>query len=160
MNLNTFAQETISPAKQKAMEKLEFIVGQWSGGGWMMNREGEKQTFKQTEAIQWKVGKAIILIEGQGKQGEKIVHDALAIISYDETADQYNFRSYLASGREGSYTATIEEDQTFIWAIEAPGVTIKYTIQVKDDHWHEIGEMKRGESWFQFFEMDLDRLTK
>ncbi len=153
----TFGQETISPKQQEAMQQLEFMIGQWAGTGWMMNRQGQKQTFNQTENIQWKLDQAVIMVEGKGQQDDKVVHDALAIISYDGNAEQYNFRSYLASGREGNYIATVEDNQTFTWTIDAPGIMIKYTIQIKGDHWHEIGEMKRGENWFQFFEMDLKR---
>lgn len=157
LSTTLMAQEKISPEKLEAMKQLEFMVGQWSGTGWRMDHQGQKQTFNQTENIQWKLDRAIMMIEGQGKKDDTVVHDALAIVSYNETEANYNFRSYLATGREGSYTATLEDNQTFIWTIDAPGVTIRYTIQIKDDHWHEIGEMKRGEQWFLFFEMDLKR---
>jgi hypothetical protein len=39
---------------QEAISKLTFIVGDWSGTGWMMGRDGQKPAFNQTENISFK----------------------------------------------------------------------------------------------------------
>lgn len=149
----------MSEAHQEALSKLDFMVGEWTGSGWMFTQAGKRETFQQTENIQWKLDGAVLMIEGQGKNEGKIVHDALAIISYNPMKEEYGFRSYLANGRSGDYQAKILADNTLEWTIEAPGRTITYLITLNEKgQWHEKGMMKMGEKpAFQFFEMTLDK---
>ena len=69
---------------QAEVSKLEFMVGKWKGSGWIIGRYRQKQSFEQTEDIQFKLDKTVILIEGLGMTDGKITHNALAVISYDK----------------------------------------------------------------------------
>ena len=89
------AQPTISQNHLDAMAKLEFLVGDWKGNGWMYVQGGQKISFEQTEKVQWKLDNSILLIEGKGLSEGKIVHDALAIISFNPNQSSYQFQSYL-----------------------------------------------------------------
>src|SRR5437867_1497174 len=42
-------------AQQEAMKKLDFLVGQWKGEGWMEFAPGQRRTFKGTEVVQRKL---------------------------------------------------------------------------------------------------------
>ena len=123
----------------------------------MMGRDGQKHMFQQTEKVQFKLDSMILLIEGTGKAGGKIIHHALAIVSYDKTDSDFNFQSYLMDGRSGSYSAELIDD-TFCWY---PNEYIRYIIKIAENgSWSEIGEMKRGEEWRQFFEMTLNKISE
>lgn len=151
----TYAQEIETDKEaQMAISKLEFIVGDWVGTGWMMGRDGQKHQFYQTENIRFKLDSTAVLIEGLGKDDGKTIHNAMAVVTYNKTDKNYNFRSYLSTGRGGDFKAELI-DGKFYWY---PNTNMRYIIYLNDkEQWYETGEMKRGNEWFQFFEMTLDR---
>ena len=154
------AQPKISEAHLEAMAKFDFLSGDWEGDGWMYVQGGQKVTFEQTEKVQWKLDKSILMIEGQGTTEGKTIHDALAIISFDPQQSAYQFQSYLANGLQGNYRVEITGDQSLQWFLKVPGRTIRYTLTINEKgQWFEIGEFKTGEdSWYKFLEMTLDKL--
>lgn len=97
---HSFAQstETDSISKSK-ISQLEFMVGSWKGSGWMMGRDEVKSEFDQTEEIHFKLDSTMVMVEGVGKSQGKIVHNALAILTYNKLEDKYSFRSYLQNGQ-------------------------------------------------------------
>lgn len=85
------AAQDAETAAQKALEKLSFMEGQWSGSGWRMGPDGQKGTFNQTEDVQFKVNGEVMLVRGIGKtknaEGREIViHDALAMITHNPSS--------------------------------------------------------------------------
>jgi len=48
-----------------------------------------------------------ILIEGIGTANGAIIHNAMAIITYNKADDNYTFKSYLSSGLGGSFKAEL-----------------------------------------------------
>ena len=145
-----FETDSISKAKIK---ELNFMVGHWKGNGWMANRNG-KSEFVQTEKIEFKLDSTAILIEGQGKANGKIIHDALAILSYNKTDDNYSFRSFLPSGKNAEFKAELIDNKLHWY----PSENVRYVIWQNDNkQWYEKGEFKREGNWTQFFEMTLDR---
>src|SRR5918912_261925 len=58
---------TQSGGASPAMEKLSFLVGHWSGEGWIQLGPGQRRAFTETESVQPKVGGALVQIEGLGK---------------------------------------------------------------------------------------------
>lgn len=151
----SFAQslETDSISKSE-ISKLNFITGNWKGQGWMMGADGKKSEFEQTEKIQFKLDSTVILIEGLGKSNGRIVHNAMAIVSYNKEGNNYAFQSYLQNGRKGEYKAELINDSLYWY----PNKNMRYIITLNEKgQWFEIGEMERNEKWFQFFEMTLDR---
>lgn len=139
---------------QSAIKQLEFMVGQWKGSGWIMGRDGQRHNFIQTEDVQFKLDSTVILIEGLGKTGDVVTHNAMAILSYNKAEENYKFHSWLSTGRGGAFTGELKEG-IFYWY---PGENIRYVIHINQDgQWYEKGEMNRDGSWFQFLEMTLDR---
>lgn len=140
---------------QSEMKKLSFITGSWKGTGWRMDRQGNKHQFDQTEVVQFKIDSTAILIEGKGKVGSRIIHNALAIITFNKEKNSYNFQSYLSTSRSGNFRAELKGD-TFYWF---PNENMRYIISLNEnDQWYEIGEMKRNGKWIKFFEMTLDKI--
>lgn len=144
---------------QAAMQKLAFLVGEWEGGGSIAMGPGPRQPFAQTERIQFKHDGTLLLIEGQGKspQNGQIVHDALAVMSFDPASAQYKFRSFVAVGRFAEATASVNGN-TMVWSLNAGPMKIRYTITVDNGVWREIGERSSDEkTWMPFFEMTVKR---
>lgn len=161
MSISVSAQEpNTAEAKKAEMKKLDKMIGQWKGSGWI--QQGPKrETFTGTENVQRKVDGLALLIEGKFANPEgKVIHETLAAMSYDTTAKFYKMRAYLASGMSGEYDLKIVGD-VYEWGFQTPaGATIKYTIAVTPDKWIENGEFsKDGKEWMKFFEMKLDRVN-
>lgn len=110
---------------QAEVKKLSFLVGEWSGSGWMVGQDRVKHTFEQTEKIQFKLDSTAILIEGLGKSDGKIVHNALAIITSSGEENQYDFQSFLSSGQKGTFKSDLKED-VYCWY---PAESIRYIIK-------------------------------
>lgn len=139
---------------QAQVLKLEFLTGVWKGEGWMMGRNGEKHKFRQMERVQFKLDSTALLVEGRGVAGGKITHDALAVITYDAKNENYNFQSFLFTGKQGKFEAELR-DSKFVWHVSDDR---RFTIEVNaEGQWHEIGEFNRDGTWSQFFEMTLER---
>ena len=119
-----------------------------------MGRDGQKHPFNQTETIRFKLDSTAILIEGLGKSNEQVTHNAMAIVTYNRSENNYNFRSYLSTGRTGDFKAELI-DGKFYWY---PNDNMRYIIYLNDNgQWYETGEMSSDNAWFQFFEMTLDK---
>jgi hypothetical protein len=142
------------------MKKIDFLVGNWVGDGWM-EVQGQKTSFSSSEKVQSKLDGTILTIEGlhKSKTDGRIVHNAFAVISYDERANGYRFMSHLADGRFGDNKGSVDNG-TFIWQLEIPRGKIQYKIKLNDKgEWSEVGEYSPdGTNWHQIFEMTLHKV--
>lgn len=156
------AQPHVSPdAKIAAVAKLRLLEGTWEGTGWMVMGPQGKSEFLGTETVQRDLGGVVLTVRGVHRRGDQVIHEALGVISFDEASGNYAFKSYLASGREGDFTAKLIENG-IEWGFENPHMgRIRYTLRISADGttWHEIGEMSRdgGTTWFQTMEMTLQK---
>lgn len=151
------------PAAQAAeIKKLEFLVGEWSGEGWMDMPGGKRETFTSWEKVVKKVNGTALLVEGlhKSKATGEVVHETLAMLTYDPGAKNYSFRTALANGRAGNFTGTVPSENVFVWGMNSPRSQIRYTIKLNDKgEWFEIGEFSpNGENWRKFFEMTLRKV--
>ena len=154
----TSSKETV----QNKMKALDWLTGKWKGEGWMSFGPDQKHTFTQTENIQFKLDNTVLLIEGNGKNSNRTVHDALALMTYDVQDNNYTFHSYTGEGRHQTDANVTVGDKKMIWQMDNnPERLIRYTIQLNEkNQWHEIGEMSsdQGKSWNKFFEMTLNKM--
>ncbi len=152
-NFNAQSFETDKKA-QKDLLKLNFIIGEWEGSGWRMSPEGVKHTFEQTERVQYKLDSTAILIEGKGTANGQVIHNAMAVITSNDTPGEYEFQSFLQNGMKGNFKAEIR-DNVFYWY---PNENVRYIIKINEQgEWFETGEYQRQGEWMQFFEMTLFR---
>lgn len=152
----SFAQsiETDSLAKAN-ISKLDFLVGNWKGNGWMYSQDRQRHEFEQTEDIQFKLDGTAILIEGLGKSEGKVIHNAIALITYDKKEGRYSFSSYLSNGRKGDFKAELIGEKFYWYPME----NMRYIIEINETgQWFEIGEYKQSDSWNKFFEMTLEKI--
>src|SRR5688572_18875839 len=76
-------------AQKEAMKKLSFLVGTWKGPATAYLPGGPIKV-TQTEQVEYRLGGLVLLVEGTGRLPDgEVRFNALATISYDETAKQY-----------------------------------------------------------------------
>lgn len=151
--------------RPEEMKKLDFLVGEWRGEGWIEFGPGQRRTFSATETIQLKLDGAILMIDGlgkariPGKQEEVTVHSAFTVVSYDNNAKVFRWRAYQAGGNLIDTEAKVG-DKSLEWAFhDDRGGDSRFTIRLTEKgEWFEVGELSGdGKSWRKFFEMTLDK---
>jgi hypothetical protein len=170
------AQDGAPPTTAEAMQQMGFLVGQFQGDGWIELAPGRRVPFAESETVTWKLDGLALLIEGRGTQptpvresvmtgaGPIVVHEALAVLTYDAGAQRYGFRAY--QGTFGATSAVDADaslvDGALVWGFQpnpdAP-LSIRYTITVSEaGEWVEVGELAPdGQTWRTFFMMTLQR---
>jgi hypothetical protein len=145
-----------------AIGKLEWLVGNWAGEGWIEFAPGERRNFAQTEIVQRKAGGTVLTIEGHGTTKNAgtnaVVLDAFTVVSYHAREKKYRWHGSTDKG----HTTDVELKvigRSFEWAVEAPDFGMRYRMTVNEKgEWFEIGEMIRdGQPPRKFFEMTLRR---
>jgi hypothetical protein len=146
-----------------AMSKLDYMVGEWQGEGWM-DMGGHRETFRGGERVQKKLGGVALLVEGEflgkrpGSDAEVPVHTTLGVISWNPQSQKHEFKTWLATGISGQYELELQENG-WSWRITTPRGIIRYTMtRTPEGEWFEIGERTADEkSWEKFFEMRLKK---
>jgi hypothetical protein len=155
----------MSSALLDEMKKLDFLIGNWQGEGWMEFGPGQRHKSSVTESVQTKLGGRVFIIEGLGKaklpnrSEETVVHNAFAFLYYDQTAKRYAMRAFLANGNAVD-AETSFQDGVFEWRLQIPQGNVRYKIKLNDQgQWFEVGEISQdGKTFHQFFEMTLSRV--
>ena len=148
------------------MNKLKPMTGEWKGNGWI--EMGQRRfNFESSEVFDEKAGGLAIIVGGKHHMhlpdgSKRVVHDAVAMISYDAEAGRYRFITQLANGRSGDYAAQFTEDGDFQWTIpDTPLGKMVYTISIENGTYREVGDIltKSGDRK-RFFEMNLERVRE
>jgi hypothetical protein len=151
------------------MEKMKVFdqwVGRWQGESSTRMGPGEPHKSTVDERIESKLDGMVLLIQGTGKvmdpvtQKESIVHEALAVLSFDQTSDQYKFRTYLKDGRATEAWLNVVEENKYQWGFDTPHGKTRYNITIDPGrkNWNEVGEYSSdGNKWSKFFEMNLNK---
>lgn len=158
-----------SEEHKTALKKLDFLAGKWKGPATVtMGREG-KQTLTQTEAVEYRLGGTILIVEGTGrgkvpmKDEEGILFNALAVISYDAAAKKHKIKAYRMEGTSIEADLTLTE-KGFNWGFKPPqgGIEVRYVMKITDKgEWNETGEFSQdGKTWTKFFDMTLAKVKE
>lgn len=162
------AQNKKIERQRAALKRLDFLIGKWSGRGWMIFGPDRRETFSTTETVQSKLGGLVVMFEGLGtkkdeKTGAEMTgHNALGFLSYDDQQNVYRWKTFTMQGNSLETTAEIG-DKKFVWKYEIPNVNgiMRYTITLNEKgNWLETGEFSRdaGKTWFKNFEMELQKI--
>lgn len=148
--------------KRAAMKKLAPLLGEWTGSGWIEFVPGKREGFSSREIVEHRLDGMVVTIEGihseEGAAKGEAVHHAFGTFTPTDAADQYAFRTTLASGRTADVVAKFEDGRLKWSPPGPPNRQMRYVIEIKGDTWHEIGEMAGADgTWRQFFEMTLKR---
>ena len=130
--------------QRESMHKLAFLAGTWSGPVTVIRGPGEPLHLTQTEAVQYKLEGLVMLIEGKATGADgKVMFNALATVSYDDTSRTYRFRAY----NDGHYldTELLVTANGFSWQFQAGPAHIVNTMQLtKNSEWSEVTEATVG----------------
>lgn len=145
-------------AQRQAMIRFVSMDGVWRGPAWIILPSGDKKTFTQTERVGPFLDGSIKVMEGRGYGPDGTnTFNAFGILSYDSTRHAYTMHSY-ADGYVGDF-AFASSLHGFTWDIPAGPMTIRYTAEIKDGVWHEVGDrLLPGKGPIRFFEMDVKRV--
>lgn len=157
------AQANLAPSAETraAMDKIRFLEGNWKGSGWI--RMGpQKHDFIQTESVKTHANGTVLTIDGLGRDAanpDMVVHQAFAVISYDQAADKYLMRAIRGDGNHVDADFAVNPDGSITWGFVHPMAgNIRYHIRYEDSKWIENGEASRdGKTWMPFLEMRLVR---
>lgn len=161
------ATEAVSsePAAPRAsIADLPDLTGHWRGEGWIRRGSGEPERFVSEETVWEELDGEILLVRGEhwtpGKS--RRVHHAFAMLTPgdDRIGADYRFATYVVGMGGGDFPARLVNDKTIVWSMETPGGLIEYTITLDGDTWREVGRMRRGDRWVEFFEMKLGRVSR
>jgi hypothetical protein len=132
-----------SQAELDAMKKLDFLVGLWDGEGRMSMPGAPAEVFKGGETVQRKLHGKALLIEGSFKDGEGVVvHETLAVVTYDAATKKYTVQTYLFNRPGGAFDLEVQPDG-FSWTIDPKnGTLIKYAMKLTGDTWVETGTVE------------------
>jgi hypothetical protein len=152
-----------SEAKMAAMKKLDMMVGQWKGRGWWEFRPGMRNEFDSEESVARRAGGTALELIGMHsmqREGRSVpVHDAFAMLWYDEPARAYRMKSAVQTGHVSEFEITVFEGG-YAWshpAMDGKG-TVRYRATIGPDTWKEVGEQSAdGAQWRRVFEMELKR---
>jgi hypothetical protein len=153
-------QPSTAPEQIQAMQACSFMVGRWSGEGWMSFGPGPRHTFHASENIEPKLNGLLLEVQGLGTdETGRTVHAALAVLSFDAAEKRYHFRAY---EQMGHYIDSVADchDGAMTWSLPAgPRTVIQYTISLNPKgQWHETGAMTvQGQAEQSIFEMTLDK---
>lgn len=164
LNIFSFGQMIPTPSKAHldAMQKVNFIAGNWKGKGWIQMGP-DRHEFNQTEQVAIKVNGSVVQIDGLGidaKDGKTVIHNAFAILTYSQDTNEYSMQAFRGDGaRIDAYLKPIA-DNAFEWGFKHPMAgNMRYIITVKEDVWTETGEISPdGIQWYPFFEMTLKKV--
>jgi hypothetical protein len=156
--------ENATVVHREKMKVFDAWVGKWEGTSTLQMGPGTPNPASVVENIQSKLDGTILLIEGIGKVKDeasdvlKIVHHAMAVLSYDRHRQEYKLKSYLNNGNSTDAWFKILDDHRYQWGFDAGNIKMRYSITLDPTAgtWAEIGEFSRdGGPWTKVFEMNL-----
>ena len=154
------------PQQRQHMAEMQFLVGTWKGEAWMEMQPGQRRTFSSSEVVESRLDGLVLLIEGfhtgrlPGDTEDRVFHHAFGMLTWDEAAGNYSFRTKLVDGHGVDATGSLQ-DGKFVWSPGgSAGNQIRYTIGLDaEGRWAEIGERSTdGKTWTPFFGMTLARV--
>lgn len=152
------------PAQVAAIEQLAWLVGEWEGAGSFHLPQG-RADMHSWELGQRAAGGTALVLQGRhdmrlpdGGRGER-VHDAVAMITFDEKTQRYKLATHTQAGHGGNFEGKFDKG-VFSWTIPGDKGHTRYDISRTDkDEWLEVGYRCTAGSdpCQEFFRMQLQR---
>ena len=140
-------QSTRTPdlvAQHAAMQKLNFLVGKWSGEAQVFPAMGGSVRLAWGEDAQYKLDGLLLEIEanGRNKVDNKVVRQALGFVSYDDSTGAYRMRTF----NDGRYLETdlklLDEGKGFTWHFEIGEIKTRSVLRINDKgEWTEAHDL-------------------
>jgi hypothetical protein len=145
-------------AQTEAMKAFAMLDGAWRGPATVLQADGSRLAFIQTERIGPFLGGSIRVIEGRGYDDNGAVRfNAFGVVSFDVAMRSYSLHSH-ALGHVGDF-AFVPTGDGYRWEIPMGPATIRYAATIKDGELHEVGDrIVAGREPLRIFEMRLKRV--
>lgn len=160
------AQPAADPAllaeRREAIARLDFMIGTFTGEGWIVGPDRVRQTFTHVERAETRMDGLVLTVEGTGTSpgADEPSFRAFGVISWNTESDVYEMQTF-AYGAHWQVSGALIAPGVFQWGFEPnERVAIRYTITAPEPgQWREIGEVSldQGQTWNPFFEMNLTR---
>jgi hypothetical protein len=149
-----------APTLSERMAPFARLVGEWRGTGWFITPQGQRAAVQSRETVTVRLSGNALLVEGrhsEASQPDRLVHDALGMIVWDQRQNGYRIRTQLATGMGGDF-AIEPRANGFVWGMDTPGGRIEYVAEIDERSWVERGTriMPDGRR-VEFMEMRLTR---
>ncbi|HEY3823121.1 MAG TPA: hypothetical protein VGL82_01120 [Bryobacteraceae bacterium] len=147
-------------AQRAAMKKLDFLIGQWTGGARVLRGPGQWVEMIQTEEARYKLDGLVLLIEGVGRarSDDKPVLQALGMVSFDDETETYRMRAF-NDGRFLETEVTLVADNAISWGFALGEIKTSSVLHIDDKgDWTELGELTMGpQPPVKFLELSVRR---
>ncbi|MFK8060186.1 MAG: hypothetical protein AB8B78_08865 [Polaribacter sp.] len=131
-----------SQTKEKPMNKLSFMIGNWVGISKTYQNNTIKTEVPAYQKIEYKLNKNIITIDLQSKTLR--LH---TVIYYDKKDEKYHYNSYYKNGA-GKYTGVLKNGKLVI----SPTSEKRFIFQLmKNGEFQEHGEKLVNGKWITYF---------
>src|SRR3978361_642315 len=135
-------------AQRAAMNKLAFLIGEWSGEASVLRGPGQFAEMAQTESAHFKLDGLVLMIEGVGrvKTDGKVSLQALGSISFDDETGTYKMRAC----NDGRWLETevklADGGNSISWGFSLGAFKTATVLRIdENDEWTEHGELTIGE---------------
>jgi hypothetical protein len=160
--------QTPESLQKEAIKKLNWLLGEWSGTS-VVNMGGKKSTLVYvSESVRPNLDSTILTINGQGVEKDSltkkdvIVHDAFAVISFDEKQKRFRWSAWRIPGGSYGDLEIALGDRSFEWSTKVQGGQTRYKARLNEKgQWIEVGEFsKDGIKWFKYITLTLNKKAK
>ena len=135
-------------AQRIAMEKLQFLVGEWSGEATVLRGPGQFAEMAQTESVQFKLEGLVLMIEGVGrnKTDGKVSLQALGLISFDDETGTYKMRAFNDGRWLETEVALAAGSDSISWGFALDAYKTITVLRINENgEWTEHGELTIGD---------------
>lgn len=147
------AQEAAPKSPQyRALEKLSFLIGNWSGQGISYDSDGVASEYYDREFVRYDLGGEILLINASGYANGKISYQLHTVIHYNVDTHKYIYAPYTANGAR-PFTCDLLNKQ-LICLNESKDFRLTFQ-RLADGSWNEYGERNYHDGWRKTFETKL-----
>lgn len=145
------------------MAKLNFLVGDWAGEGWVRNIEDSEEYLSVNKyyEVRYKLDENLLILENAARrvatERNQRNASAFSVISYQDSA--YAVRTYRQ--KSVSDTKLTVSGKKLTWQVAiTPKFKHRYTIQVEGKQWKESGEHSAdsGKTWQEMYNVTYIRV--
>lgn len=144
---------------EQALGKISFIEGQWQGTANVTTSPGQNLVLEQYENVELRLSGRLLSIEGRGYIEGKLEFNAFAVVTFNESNQEYEMQSWLSSGEKTEAYIKVHNDDLWEWGFDIPQGKVRYFITLNEKgQWSEKGEFSPdGSAWYPSFNMLLDK---
>lgn len=144
--------------EQKAIAKLDFLIGNWAGQGLSFTQDGVESPYYDTEDVTYDVNQSIIVIRANGYKNDINTYSLHTIIHYDSDKKHYWYQPFTAKGAR-QYRCELVEKK-FLCMNQSNDFRLTFQ-RLDNGQWNEFGEKRNDNGlWIKTFETKLDAAEK